>query len=86
MKSIVLVRNLSIAIALASGMALAQAPPSQNVLGVVTKVDAAASKLTLKTDAGAEVTVNFQPKTIFQKVAPGENGSEERECDSRGRD
>ena len=57
---------------LASGMLLAQAPPSQNVLGVVTKVDAAASKLTLKTDAGAEVTVGFQPKTIFQKVAPGE--------------
>ena len=58
--------------ALASSMLLAQAPPSQNVLGVVTKVDAAASKLTLKTEAGADVTIGFQPKTIFQKVAPGE--------------
>ncbi len=57
--------------ALSAAMALAQAPASQNIRGVVTKVDAAAAKLTIKTDAG-EVVVGLQPRTIFQKVAPGE--------------
>ena len=41
-------------------------------LGVVTKIDADARQLTLKTDAGAEVGVSLDAKATFRRVAPGE--------------
>ena len=50
------------------GAVLAQ----DRALGVVTKVDAAARQIVLKTDAGAEVTVPLQPAASFRRVAPGE--------------
>jgi hypothetical protein len=41
-------------------------------LGVVTKIDADARQITLKTDAGAEVAVSLEPKATFRRIAPGE--------------
>jgi Cu/Ag efflux protein CusF len=40
--------------------------------GVVTKIDADAKQLTLKTDAGAELNVTMAPKIAYRRVAPGE--------------
>jgi len=58
-------------LALAAGLC-AQQPASQSTPGTVTKIDAASSTLTLKTDAGQEVTVSMAPKASFRRVAPGE--------------
>jgi hypothetical protein len=41
-------------------------------LGVVTKIDADARQITLKTDAGAEVAVSLEGKATFRRIAPGE--------------
>ncbi len=40
--------------------------------GVITKIDADAKQLTLKTDAGAELKVEMSPKVAFRRMAPGE--------------
>jgi hypothetical protein len=48
----------------------AQEPAAGRALGVVTKMDAAARQLTLKTDAG-EVAVTVDPKAKVVRVAPG---------------
>jgi hypothetical protein len=63
--------------ALVCGFALnAQQPPpaanSQRLSGVVTKVDPAGPQVTLKSDAGQEVTVTMQPKVSYRRVEPGE--------------
>ncbi len=49
--------------------ALAQTTPNR-IIGVVTEVSA--TGITLKTDAGAAVSIAFTADTRFQKVAPGE--------------
>lgn len=59
------------------GFALAaqQPPPaanSQRLSGVVTKVDPAGPQVTLKSDAGQEVTITMQPKISYRRVEPGE--------------
>jgi Cu/Ag efflux protein CusF len=41
-------------------------------LGEVKTVDAAAKQITIKTDAGATVTVTVADKTSYKKLAPGE--------------
>ena len=43
-----------------------------STVGVVTKVDAASQQITVKTDAGAEVTVTMLPNASFRKTKPGE--------------
>ncbi len=48
----------------------AQEPAAGRALGVVTKMDAAARQLTLKTDTG-EVAVTVDPKAKVVRVAPG---------------
>ena len=48
----------------------AQEPATGRALGVVTKMDAAARRLTLKTDSG-EVAVTVEPKAKVVRVAPG---------------
>jgi len=63
--------------ALVCGFALdAQQPPpaanSQRLSGVVTKVDPAGPQVTLKNDAGQDVTVTMQPKVSYRRVEPGE--------------
>src|SRR5678815_2096980 len=41
-------------------------------VGEVKSIDAAAKQLTIKTDAGSEVTVGLSDKTTYKKLAPGE--------------
>ncbi len=55
---------------LAAGLALFGQTTS--TLGVVTKIDAAAQQIVVKTDAGAEVTVTMQPNASFRRAKPGE--------------
>ncbi len=59
------------------GFALAaqQPPPaanSQRLSGVVTKVDPAGPQVTLKNEAGQDVTITMQPKISYRRVEPGE--------------
>jgi hypothetical protein len=62
----------------ASAWAQNAAAPAQGAaaldraLGVVTKLDATARTLSVKTDTGAEIGVTLDPKARFQRVAPGE--------------
>lgn len=65
------------ALVLMLGVALhAQQPPpaanSQRLSGVVTKVDPAGPQVTLKNDAGQDVTVRMAPKVSYRRVEPGE--------------
>src|ERR1043165_1325 len=41
-------------------------------VGEVKSIDATAKQLTIKTDAGASVTVTLSDKTTYKKLAPGE--------------
>ena len=41
-------------------------------IGEVKTIDAAAKQLTIKTDAGATVTVTVADKTSYKRLAPGE--------------
>jgi hypothetical protein len=69
----VMMKILSVcALLAAAGAALSQDPNAGRALGVVTKIDAAARQIVLKTDAGADVTVTLQPAANFRRVAPGE--------------
>lgn len=45
---------------------------ANGVVGEVTNVSATAGQMTLKTDAGAIVTVSLNDKTIYKRLAPGE--------------
>src|SRR5262245_25582861 len=40
-------------------------------IGVVVAIDAAAKRITLKTDVGLELGIEFQDMTRFLRVAPG---------------
>ncbi|HYX41550.1 MAG TPA: hypothetical protein VE821_07625, partial [Pyrinomonadaceae bacterium] len=42
------------------------------VIGEVTTIDAAAKRMTIKTDTGAVVAVLLDDKTIYKRVPPGE--------------
>lgn len=53
-------------------MVQAQAPAVQSAIGEVKKVDPAARVIQLKTDQGAEITVNLGPAATFRRVAPGQ--------------
>lgn len=55
---------------LAAAVVCAQTP-AQRVSGEVTAVDAAASKFTVKTDAGATVDVSYEASTRCLRVPPG---------------
>jgi transcription antitermination factor NusG len=48
------------------------APAAQFTTGTVTKVDAAAKSLTLKTDAGQEFTVTMDTKSTVRRIPAGE--------------
>jgi hypothetical protein len=45
---------------------------AKHAIGEVKTVDAATKQLTIKTDAGSTVTVSVTEKTIYKKLAPGE--------------
>src|SRR5579863_7736623 len=57
---------------MAAGSAWGQAAPAQSIVGTVTKVDAAARALTVKTDAGQEFAVTLEAKVTIRKIAAGE--------------
>lgn len=58
----------------AAGIAYGQAAAAatQSVVGTVTKIDAAAHTMTVKTDAGQEYTVTMEGKVTIRKIAAGE--------------
>ena len=60
------------ALLLCSVPAYSQEATAGRALGVVTKIDADARQITLKTDAGAEVAVSLDAKATFRRIAPGE--------------
>jgi hypothetical protein len=45
---------------------------AKHAIGEIKNIDAAAKQLTIKTDAGSEVTVSLNDKTTYKKLAPGE--------------
>ena len=45
---------------------------AKHAIGEVKSIDSAAKQLTIKTDAGSEVTVLLNDKTSYKKLAPGE--------------
>jgi hypothetical protein len=59
------------ALVLSAGL-YGQAAATPSTLGTVTKLDKDAKTLTLKTDAGQEVSVTVDPKASIRRVAPGE--------------
>jgi hypothetical protein len=48
------------------------AAPAASIVGTVTKLDAAAKTMTVKTDAGQEYTVSMEGKVTIRKIAAGE--------------
>src|SRR6185503_10148489 len=44
---------------------------AKHAIGEIKSIDAAAKQLTIKTDAGSEVTVSLSDKTTYKKLAPG---------------
>lgn len=59
----------------AGSVALAQGDPNiaaKHAIGEVKTIDAAAKQLSIKTDAGSDVSVVLNDKTIYRKLAPGE--------------
>jgi co-chaperonin GroES (HSP10) len=60
------------ALLLCSVPVFSQEATAGRALGVVTKIDADARQITLKTDAGAEVAVSLDAKATFRRIAPGE--------------
>ncbi len=60
------------ALLLCSVPVFSQEATAGRALGVVTKIDAAARQITLKTDVGAEVAVSLEAKATFRRIAPGE--------------
>ena len=53
--------------------ASAQAPANRTqVAGTISAVDAGASKISVKSDKGEDVTVTTGPRTLFLKMPPGE--------------
>jgi hypothetical protein len=83
--------NLTIAaltVAAAGTFAYGQAPSvaggtsraaQQHLIGEVTAVDAATHQLTVKTDAGASVTVTVDERTVYRRVPPGQTSLENAE-------
>lgn len=63
----------TIACAILSMAALAQAQPSGQISGTVTNVGA--SQILLKSDRGADVSVTVTDRTNFLRIAPGETDS-----------
>jgi len=62
--------TVTLVVSLWAPVGVAQEPATGRALGVVTKMDAAARQLTLKTDSG-EVAVAVDPKAKVVRVAPG---------------
>jgi Cu/Ag efflux protein CusF len=89
MRKLWLALTLTALTALAGAAASAQVTPAatsgatratqQHLVGEVTAVDAATHQLTVKTDAGANVTVTVDERTIYRRVPPGQTSLENAE-------
>lgn len=76
--------TISAAAAIASGQVPATAGSTtraaqQHLIGEVTAVDVSARQLTIKTDAGASVTVTVDERTLYRRVPPGQTSLEKAE-------
>jgi len=60
------------ALLLFTAAAQTPAPKIDRVLGDVTKVDAAAKQITIKSAAGAEITAVVSDRTVYLRISPGE--------------
>jgi Cu/Ag efflux protein CusF len=78
MRNLVFLGLSSIVAAGLSGLAAQDPPPAAkaspytSTIGEVSNIDTAKKELTVKTDAGASVTVPLDDKTHFLKISPGE--------------
>lgn len=55
----------------ASGPGVQPGQPARRI-GVVTAIDPGASRISVKTDSGSELTVNWEGTTLFVRMPPGE--------------
>ena len=60
------------ALLLLTAAAQTPAPKLDRVIGEITKIDAGAKQLSVKTDAGAMFTATVDEKTLYLRVPPGE--------------
>src|SRR5580704_12863761 len=69
-----------------TGAAWAQAPAAalQSTLGTVTKIDATARTLSVKTEAGQEFAVTLQPTATVQRIPPGQTDISKAEAIALG--
>jgi hypothetical protein len=76
MRPLILSAITLITLAFASSISLAQGSDpniaAKHAIGEVKSIDAAAKQLSIKTDAGSEVSVVVNDKTTYKKLAPGE--------------
>lgn len=67
-----MMRSISWRFVYMAAAAVALFAQSERTVGVVTKVDASAQQIVVKTDAGPEVTITMQPNARYQRTKPGE--------------
>jgi len=60
------------ALLLLTAAAQTPAPKVDRVIGDITKVDAGAKQLAIKSAAGAEITATVSDRTIYLRISPGE--------------
>jgi hypothetical protein len=76
MRSFIFTAIALVTLPFASSTALAQGTDpniaAKHAIGEVKTIDAAAKQLSIRTDAGSEVSVSVSDKTIYKKLAPGE--------------
>jgi hypothetical protein len=76
MRSFIFTAIALITLPFASSTSLAQGTDPnivpRHAIGEVKTIDAAAKQLLIKTDAGSEVTVSVNDRTVYKKLAPGE--------------
>jgi len=69
------IQRILVCAAIVGAVVLGQAG---STLGVVTKIDATARQIVLKTDAGAEITIVMQPTASFRRGGAGRNRPPQR--------
>jgi hypothetical protein len=76
MRSFIFTAIALITLPFAGSVSLAQGTDpniaAKHAIGEVKTIDAAAKQLSIKTDAGSDVTVSVSDKTIYKRLAPGE--------------
>ncbi len=57
--------------------------PQQHLIGEVTAIDAATGRITIKTEAGALVTIKTDERTLYRRLPPGETSLRKAEAVTR---